>query len=121
MSKKILIVEDEDLIAKVLAIRLEGLGYKAVIASDGEEGLAMAKKEKPDLVILDIGLPRIDGNTLCQLIKADAATRSVRIIMLTGKHLVGDMENAFSSGADFFVNKPYEWPLLLGHIQQLIG
>lgn len=121
MAKKILIVEDEDLIAQVLSIRLEGLGYKVVTASDGEEGLAAVRKEKPDLVILDIGLPRIDGTTLCELIKADAATKAVRIIMLTGKRLVGDMENAFSAGADFYVNKPYEWPRLLGHIRQLIG
>jgi DNA-binding response OmpR family regulator len=121
MAKKILIVEDEDLIAQVLSIRLEGLGYKVVTASDGEEGLAAVKKEKPDLVILDIGLPRIDGNTLCELIKTGEATKAVRVIMLTGKRLVGDMENAFSAGADFYVNKPYEWPRLLGHIQKLIG
>lgn len=121
MAKKILIVEDEDLIVQVLSIRLEGLGYKVVTASDGEEGLAAVKKEKPDLVILDIGLPKIDGNTLCEMIKTDEATKAVRVIMLTGKRLVGDMENAFSAGADFYVNKPYEWPRLLGRIQKLIG
>ncbi|OGR69051.1 MAG: hypothetical protein A2081_04075 [Elusimicrobia bacterium GWC2_61_19] len=121
MAKKILVVEDEDLIAKVLAIRLSGLGYKVVTAFDGEEGLAAVKKEKPDLVILDIGLPRIDGTTLCELIKADKATSGIRVIMLTGKRLVGDMENAFTAGADFYVNKPYEWARLLGHIQKLIG
>ena len=121
MAKKILVVEDEALIANVLSIRLTGLGYKVVTAYDGEEGLAAVKKEKPDLVILDIGLPRIDGTTLCELIKAGAATRKIRVIMLTGKRLVGDMENAFSAGADFYVNKPYEWPRLLAHIQKLIG
>lgn len=121
MAKKILIVEDEDLIVKVLAIRLEGLGYKVTSASDGEEGLEAAKKQKPDLVILDVGLPKLDGNTLCELIKTDPATRGARIIMLTGKRLVGDMEKAFSSGADFYINKPYEWPRLLEHIRKLIG
>jgi len=121
MSKKILIVEDEELIAKVLSIRLEGLGYKVAVANDGEEGLDMAKKEKPDLAILDIGLPRIDGNTLCGLIKAEPATKNTRIIMLTGKKLVGDMEVAFKSGAEIYVNKPYEWPRLLGHIKKLLG
>lgn len=121
MGKKILIVEDEDLIAQVLSIRLEGLGYKVFTASDGEEGLDAVKKEKPDLVILDIGLPRINGTALCEMIKADEATKGVRVIMLTGKRLVGDMENAFSAGADLYVNKPYEWPRLLGHIQKLIG
>ncbi len=81
----------------------------------------MVRKEHPALAILDIGLPRIDGNTLCELIKNDPATRSVRIIMLTGKKLVGDMETAFSSGAEIYVNKPYEWTRLLGHIKKLLG
>ncbi|OGR44283.1 MAG: hypothetical protein A2X35_02320 [Elusimicrobia bacterium GWA2_61_42] len=121
MAKKILIVEDETLIAQVLSIRLEGLGYKVVTAFDGEEGLAAVKKEKPDLVILDIGLPRLDGNTLCELIKAGEETKGIRVIMLTGKRLMGDMETAFSAGADFYVNKPYEWARLLGHVQKLIG
>ncbi len=121
MSKKILIVEDEDLIAKVLSIRLTGLGYKVLTAFDGEEGLDAVRKEKPDLVILDIGLPRMDGNTLCELIKTEEATKKTKIIMLTGKRLVGDMESAFTAGADFYVNKPYEWQHLLGHIQHLIG
>lgn len=121
MAKKVLIVEDEPLIVKVLAIRLEGLGYKVATAMDGEEGLAAVKKEKPDLVILDIGLPRIDGNTLCELIKAAPDTRHTKVIMLTGKRLMGDMENSFSAGADFYVNKPYEWQRLLGHIKSLIG
>lgn len=121
MAKKILIVEDEDLISKVLSIRLEGLGYKVVTAYDGEEGLDSVKKEKPDLVLLDIGLPKLDGNTLCELIKTGEATKHIKVIMLTGRRLVGDMETSFSAGADFYVNKPYEWQRLLGHIQKLIG
>ncbi|MBI5744399.1 MAG: response regulator [Elusimicrobia bacterium] len=120
-AKKILVVEDEDLIAKVLAIRLEGLGYKVVTAFDGVEGLDAVRKEKPDLVILDIVLPKLDGNTLCEMIKTDAATKHIRVIMLTGKRLVGDMESAFSAGADFYINKPYEWQRLQDKIKQLIG
>ena len=104
MSKKILIVEDEDLIAKVLSIRLENLGHKVFVAFDGAEGLDMVKKEKPDLVLLDIGLPKIDGNTLCELIKTDAALKHIKVIMLTGKRLVGDMENAFQAGADLYTS-----------------
>lgn len=121
MAKKILIVEDEPLIVKVLAIRLEGLGYKVVSAMDGEEGLDAVKKEKPDLVILDIGLPKIDGNTLCELIKTGADTKRTKIIMLTGKRLMGDMESSFAAGADLYINKPYEWQRLMGHIKDLIG
>ncbi len=121
MAKKILIVEDEDLIAKVLAIRLEALGYKVFIASDGEEGLEAVKKHKPDLVVMDIGLPKIDGNTLCELIKTTEATKDVKVVMLTGKKLVGDMENSFKAGAEIYVNKPYDWARLQGHIEKLIG
>jgi len=121
MPKTILIVEDEALIATVLSARLESLGYKVFAAHDGEEGLALAKKEHPDLAILDIGLPRLDGNTLCELIKAESTLKNVRIIMLTGKKLVGDMETAFKSGAEVYVNKPYDWSRLLGHIKKLLG
>ena len=121
MAKKILIVEDEDLISKVLSIRLEGLGYKVVAAFDGEEGLSAVMKEKPDLVLLDIGLPKLDGNTLCELIKSGKDTKNIKVIMLTGKKLVGDMENSFSAGADFYISKPYEWQRLLDHIKKLIG
>lgn len=121
MAKTILIVEDEDLIAKVLSIRLEALGYRVFIAADGEEGLEAVRKHKPDLVVLDIGLPKIDGNTLCELIKTTEATKDVKVVMLTGKRLVGDMENSFKAGADIYVNKPYDWARLQGHIDKLIG
>ncbi len=121
MAKKILIVEDEPLIGKVLSIRLEGLGYKVFSALDGEEGLDLVKKEKPDLVLLDVGLPKLDGNTLCELIKTGPDTRHIKVIMLTGKRLLGDMENSFAAGADLYVNKPYEWQLLQGHIKDFIG
>jgi DNA-binding response OmpR family regulator len=120
MTKKILIVEDEDLIAKVLSIRLENQGYKTVLAYDGEEGLKKTKSEKPDLIIIDIGLPKIDGNVLCELIKKDKHIQNIPIIMLTGKKLVGDMETAFNSGADAYVNKPYDWERLLHHIKNLL-
>jgi len=120
MPKKILIIEDEDLIAKVLGIRLENAGYKVEIAYDGNEGLEKVRKIIPDLAIIDIGLPKIDGNTLCELIKENEK-KNVKVIMLTGKKLVGDMEKAFSSGADIYVNKPYEWERLLEKIKKLIG
>ena len=121
MNKTILIVEDEALIATVLTARLEGLGYKVLVAHDGEAGLALAKKARPNLAILDIGLPKIDGNTLCELLKNEPAIKGIKIIMLTGKKLVGDMETAFKSGAEVYVNKPYDWLRLLGHIKKLLG
>lgn len=121
MAKKILIVEDEPLISKVLTIRLESLGYKVYAALDGEEGLDLVKKQKPDLVMLDIGLPKLDGNTLCELIKIGEDTKHIKVIMLTGHRQMSEMENSFKAGADVYVNKPYEWARLHDHIKKLIG
>ncbi len=119
MGKKILIVDDEALICKVLSIRLGGLGYEVFTALDGEDGLAAAKREKPDLLLLDIGLPKIDGNELCGLIKADPATSGARVIMLTGRDPGADAGAALPGGADMYVVKPYDWAELLDGIRKL--
>ncbi|MCX7641209.1 MAG: response regulator [Elusimicrobiales bacterium] len=119
--KKILIVDDEDLIVKVLSLRLTNDGYKILTAFDGNEGFEIAIKEKPELAIIDIGLPKIDGNTLCEILKKDKRTKHIKIIVLTGKKLVGDMEKAFESGADAYISKPYEYSFLLTKIKKLIG
>ncbi|MCX7905890.1 MAG: response regulator [Elusimicrobiales bacterium] len=119
--KKILIVEDEGLILKVLSLKLTSDGYKVITASDGNEGFETALKEKPDLAIVDIGLPKIDGNTLCEILKKDKRTKDIKIIVLTGRKLVGDMEKAFESGADAYISKPYDYNFLLMKIKKLIG
>lgn len=116
---KVLIVDDEQLLVKVLSLKLGYEGYDVDVAFDGEEGLKKAKSFKPDLVIVDIGLPKIDGNTLCELIKKDKKTKDIKVIVLTGKNLVGDMEKAFESGADAYVSKPYDYSLLLNKIKKI--
>ncbi|MBI4655269.1 MAG: response regulator [Elusimicrobia bacterium] len=120
MSKKILIIEDEGLIAEVLSIRLQNAGYQTVTAFDGQEGWKKVNSEKPDLIILDIGLPIMDGNTLCGLIKSGKKTQKIPVIMLTGKKLVGDMEDSFRAGAEVYINKPYDWERLFDHIKKLL-
>ena len=120
MSKKILVVDDALDIVKILKIKLEQLDYKVVTAEDGDEGWEKFKSEKPDLAILDIGLPKMDGDTLCELIKGEGS-HSTPVIMLTGKMLMGDMEDAFKAGADVYINKPYEMSHLLDHIKKLIS
>ena len=119
MSKKILIVDDEISVIKILKIRLEQAGYEVISAMDGDEGWEKFKDEKPDLAILDIVLPAIDGDTLCELIKGEGSS-SAPVIMLTGKTLAGDMEDAFKAGADVYVNKPFDPKHLLAHIKKLI-
>jgi len=112
MAKKVLIIDDEPMIVKVLGLRFEQSGYEVASAFNGEEGLEAVKKEKP---------PVIDGNTLCELIKNDKDLGHIPVIMLTGKKLVGDMEDAFKAGADIYVNKPYDWHRLLEHVKKLVG
>ena len=119
MLKKILIVEDDPQLSKVLFRQLEAVGYLPLNAYSGEEGLVLAKKESPDLMVLDIGLPAMDGKTLCEIIKVDPATEDIRIIMLTGERTVGDMEDSFSKGADFYMTKPYDFPKLLARINKV--
>ncbi len=118
MSKKILIVDDDIAVIKILKIRLEQAGYEVISAVDGDEGWDKFKDERPDLVVLDIILPSIDGDTLCELIKGEGS--STPVIMLTGKTLAGDMEDAFKAGADVYINKPYDPKHLLEHVKKLI-
>ncbi|OGR42198.1 MAG: hypothetical protein A2X28_09275 [Elusimicrobia bacterium GWA2_56_46] len=121
MSKKILVVEDDVLVAELLINNIESLGCRTLIAYDGETGWELAKKEKPDLIIQDIGLPRMDGITLCKLIKSKDGTKQIPVIMLTGKRMVADMEDAFKAGADAYVNKPFDWDRMLSHIRKILG
>ncbi len=121
MSKNILVVEDDEQLSKVLSRQLEASGYKPVNAYDGETALKLAREKKPDLMILDIGLPGMDGKTVCKIIKNHAETAGIKIIMLTGDRLVGNMEDSFSYGAETYLNKPYDFSLLLAHIEKLIG
>lgn len=121
MAKIILIVEDDEQLAKVLYRQLDASGFKAVNAYDGETALKLARGKKPDLMILDIGLPGMDGKTVCKIIKSHPETAGIKIIMLTGDRLVGDMEDSFAYGAETYLNKPYEFSLLLQHIEKLIG
>ena len=121
MPKTILIVEDDEQLSKVLYRQLDAIGYKILCAYDGETAIKLAREKKPDLMILDIGLPGIDGKMVCKIVKKHPETAGIKIIMLTGDHLVGDMEDTFSYGAETYMNKPYDFSLLLSHIEKLIG
>jgi DNA-binding response OmpR family regulator len=119
--KKILVVEDDQSTADILELRLCAAGYDPVIARDGKYGWHFAKSEKPDLVIMDVGLPMIDGFSLCDMIKKDKDLKDTPVIMLTAKNTVGDWEDGFSAGADAYLNKPYVWDRLLLKIKELLG
>ncbi|MFH1199199.1 MAG: response regulator [Candidatus Omnitrophota bacterium] len=120
--KKILVVEDDPKLFKLLEWRLESLGiYKAINAEDGIDGLNMAKTEKPDLIILDLMLPLMDGFEVCKNLKSDDATKGIPVIILTSMTMVGDMEKGLSAGADDYVTKPYNFEQLLKKIEKYLG
>jgi CheY-like chemotaxis protein len=105
----------------MLSRRLERRGYQVVIAVDGQQGVDMARSEKPDLVLMDMSLPVLDGWEATRRLKADADTRPVPIIALTAHAMAGDREKAMEAGCDDYDTKPIELPRLLGKIEELLG
>src|SRR4030067_2052407 len=106
MSKKILIIEDEKDIVELIAHYLEKDGFKTISASDGAKGLELVKEKSPDMVILDLMLPKIDGIEVCKRIKADSKSTSIPIIMLTAKGDETDRIIGLELGADDYITKP---------------
>ena len=104
---KILLVEDEKNIAKVVVYNLEREGYSVAVARDGEEGLAKARKEAPDLILLDLMIPKTDGLEVCRQLKSDPKTARIPIIMLTAKTQEADRVVGLELGADDYVPKPF--------------
>jgi CheY-like chemotaxis protein len=118
---KILLVEDNEMNRDMLSRRLERRGYQVVIAVDGQQGVDMARSEKPDLVLMDMSLPVLDGWEATRRLKGDADTRPIPIIALTAHAMAGDREKAMEAGCDDYDTKPIELPRLLGKIEELLG
>ncbi len=104
---KILIVEDETTLAETLAENLSEEGHETLIASDGETGFALIRSEQPDLVVLDIMLPKLDGLSVCRLVRRDPSTMHIPIIMLTARSTEVDKIVGLESGADDYIVKPF--------------
>lgn len=107
MSKKILVVEDEVTNQEVAEIILKNQGYQVFIANNGQEGIDMALAEKPDLIIMDILMPVMDGLSATRWLKAEARTKDIPIIMVTAKASSSDRNAAQAAGGDDFLAKPY--------------
>ena len=120
-SKRILVVDDETDIVELLKLRLEANGYGVICAHDGRAGLEMAKKEKPDLIILDLMLPKMDGYKVCGLLKADARYSKIPIIMFTARAQESDKKMGEDVGANAYITKPFDPKVLLGKIGELLG
>ncbi len=120
MKKKILIVDDEKQIARMLKIRLESMGYETDIANDGVEGLEKAQQYKPDLIILDVMMPKMDGFEVCRKLKEDPVLKSTPVIMLSVKAEEKANDLGAIAGADDYVAKPFEPEILMGKIKKLL-
>jgi two-component system cell cycle response regulator DivK len=118
---KILVVEDHELNRDMLARRLQRRGYEVVIAVDGHEGVALAQSERPDLILMDMSLPGLDGWAATRQLKATPGTQAIPIIALTAHAMSGDRDIALEAGCDDYDTKPIEMPRLLAKVEGLLG
>lgn len=118
---KILLVEDNEMNRDMLSRRLMRKGYEVVIAVDGGEGHEMAQTVNPDLILLDMSLPVLDGWEVARRLKGNDATKKIPIIALTAHAMAGDREKALEAGCDDYDTKPIELPRLLSKMDALLG
>jgi two-component system, cell cycle response regulator DivK len=118
---RILLVEDNEMNRDMLLRRLTRNGYEVVVAVDGQQGVDMATSARPDLILMDMSLPVIDGWEATRRIKTEEATKKIPVIALTAHAMAGDRERAMEMGCDDYDTKPVELPRLLGKIVALLG
>jgi two-component system, cell cycle response regulator DivK len=118
---RILLVEDNELNRDMLRRRLSHRGYDVILAANGRQGIDMARSQRPDLVLMDLSLPEIDGWQVARILKDDAGTRGIPVVALTAHAMLGDREKALEAGCDEYATKPVDLPRLLGMIERLTG
>jgi twitching motility two-component system response regulator PilH len=121
MAKKLLIVDDSPTELKLIMEVFSGPEYTVVTASDGEEGVEKAKSEKPDLIILDVVMPKMNGFQACRTIKSEASTQAIPVILLTSKNQKSDEFWGKKQGADVYLTKPFDQAELLKAVSGLLG
>jgi len=120
MRKRILVIEDQEDNRQIVRDLMAASGYELIEATTGEEGIAAAARERPDLILMDIQLPGIDGYEVTRRIKANPQLKSIPIIAVTSYALSGDDKKAFAAGCDGYVTKPYSPRLLLAKIREYL-
>ncbi len=120
MRNKILIVDDERDIVETLVFMLKQRGYDCIFAYNGEEGLKLAKEEAPDLIILDVMMPKINGYKICRLLKYDARYKNIPIIMVTARGQEQDKAIGEETGADEYITKPFEFSDVIERIEKYL-
>ncbi len=121
MGKKVLLVDDEPDALEIYAMRLEIMGYQVVKADDGEKALALAKTERPDLIILDLMLPKIEGFDVCRSLKFDDEYKNIPIVILSALSQSSDKKKAMDAGADDYFSKPVDFNAFLKRLKELAG
>ncbi|OQX84409.1 MAG: two-component system response regulator [Candidatus Latescibacteria bacterium 4484_7] len=119
--KKILVIEDSRMISQLIKTQLESRGFECETVADGLEGLKTAKATKPDLIVLDVMLPSMNGFKICRLLKFDRRYRDIPIIMLTTRSDAKDVRLGKSTGADLYMTKPFETEELVANINRLLS
>jgi len=119
-KKKILVVDDERDLVEIMTFRLKSAGYDVLSAYDGQEALEKARRDKPDLIILDLMLPKIDGYKVCGMLKFDARFKKIPIILFTARAQEVDKKTGEDMGADAYITKPFEPAAFLAKIEELL-
>ena len=120
-KKRILVVDDERELVEMLSLRLEANDYEVFTAYDGQEGLDQARKLKPDLILLDLMLPKLDGYKVCQMLKFDEKYKQIPVILFTARAQEADLKLGEEMGADAYLTKPFEPSILLGKIAEFLN
>jgi DNA-binding response OmpR family regulator len=120
-KRKILVVEDDKAVADYLESLLDVQGYDVQVCMNGRDAVKTAREIFPDLVLLDVMLPDINGYAVCKLIRQDPALAKTPIVMVTSLNQIGDVDNAFTAGADDYLTKPFELERLLQKVKKHLG
>lgn len=121
MSQHVLIVDDEQNITISVEFLMKREGYQVSVANDGENGLEMIRELKPDLVLLDVMMPRMNGFEVCEAVRKDPDLAGVKIVMLTAKGRSAEIEKGINLGADDYIPKPFSTRDLVKRVQELLG
>ncbi len=117
---RVLVVDDEPDLVRILQFGLQAAGYVVEFAADGQEGLKKAREMKPDIILLDLMLPKLDGYKVCRMLKFDERYKQIPIIILSARTQEGDQALALEMGANRFITKPYDFTTILGMVEELL-
>ena len=121
MRKKVLLIDDDAVLSRLFSVRLRGAGYDVAVACDGVQSISAVRRERPDVILLDIGLPGGDGYTVLKRLKAIVHVSAVPIIVVSGRAAETDAERMLAAGADDYFQKPVDLDCLAARMRELLG